>query len=82
MDLKRDYSAHGRREKPASNSSLFQEYQYFTPGASHGPNLDLDDVQTNIRRYFHGIHGVFLVPGHPLHWSQRSPESAGTLCRV
>ncbi|PKY01265.1 BIG1-domain-containing protein [Aspergillus campestris IBT 28561] len=36
MDLKRDYSAHGRREQPASNSSLFQEYQYFTPGIFMG----------------------------------------------
>ncbi|KAB8075306.1 BIG/ATPase V1 complex, subunit S1 [Aspergillus leporis] len=33
MDLKRDYAAHSR---PASNKSLFQEYQYFTPGLFMG----------------------------------------------
>ncbi|KAL4751437.1 hypothetical protein BDW72DRAFT_173783 [Aspergillus terricola var. indicus] len=31
MDLKRDYSAHSRRDD-SKNSSLFDEYQYFTPG--------------------------------------------------
>jgi hypothetical protein len=31
MDLKRDYSAHSRRDD-TKNSSLFDEYQYFTPG--------------------------------------------------
>ncbi|PYI10571.1 BIG1-domain-containing protein [Aspergillus sclerotiicarbonarius CBS 121057] len=31
MDLKRDYSAHGS-QVPASNKTLFQEYQLLTPG--------------------------------------------------
>ncbi|GMG49831.1 unnamed protein product [Aspergillus oryzae var. brunneus] len=34
MDLKRDFAAHSRRSEPASNKSLFQEYQYLTPGAT------------------------------------------------
>ncbi|KAB8238636.1 BIG/ATPase V1 complex, subunit S1 [Aspergillus alliaceus] len=36
MDLKRDYMAHGRRAEPASNKSLFQTYQYLTPGLFMG----------------------------------------------
>ncbi|KAI9924106.1 hypothetical protein ASPWEDRAFT_38501 [Aspergillus wentii DTO 134E9] len=36
MELKRDYSAHGYRVDSASNKSLFQEYQYFTPGIFMG----------------------------------------------
>lgn len=32
MELKRDYSAHGSQSTPASNKSLFREYQYLTPG--------------------------------------------------
>jgi hypothetical protein len=32
MDLKRDYSAHSRSDD-TKNSSLFDEYQYFTPGS-------------------------------------------------
>ncbi|PWY69555.1 BIG1-domain-containing protein [Aspergillus heteromorphus CBS 117.55] len=36
MDLKRDYSAHDRRETPAPNKPLFQEYQYLTPGIYMG----------------------------------------------
>ncbi|KAE8348643.1 BIG/ATPase V1 complex, subunit S1 [Aspergillus coremiiformis] len=36
MDLKRNYAAHGRRAEPASNKSLFQEYQYLTPGLFMG----------------------------------------------
>ncbi|KAA8642118.1 uncharacterized protein ATNIH1004_011059 [Aspergillus tanneri] len=33
MDLKRDYSAQPRQDNtPSNNKSLFQEYQYFTPG--------------------------------------------------
>ncbi|GAB1194066.1 hypothetical protein APSETT444_003306 [Aspergillus pseudonomiae] len=36
MDLKRDFAAHSRRSEPASNKSLFQEYQYFTPGLFMG----------------------------------------------
>lgn len=32
MDLKRDHSVKARRDGAASNKSLFQEYQYFTPG--------------------------------------------------
>ncbi|KAL6233738.1 hypothetical protein BDW75DRAFT_214204 [Aspergillus navahoensis] len=35
MDLKRDYSAHFRRDDTANNS-LFDEYQYFTPGLFMG----------------------------------------------
>ncbi|KAL4808461.1 BIG/ATPase V1 complex, subunit S1 [Aspergillus unguis] len=35
MDLKRDYSAHSRRDD-TTNSSLFSEYQYFTPGIFMG----------------------------------------------
>jgi hypothetical protein len=31
IDLKRDYAVHSRREETI-NSSLFDEYQYFTPG--------------------------------------------------
>ncbi|GLA27630.1 hypothetical protein AnigIFM63604_000421 [Aspergillus niger] len=31
MDLKRDYSAHDS-QTPSSNKTLFQEYQFFTPG--------------------------------------------------
>lgn len=34
MDLKRDFAAHSRRSEPAFNKSLFQEYQYLTPGAT------------------------------------------------
>lgn len=30
MDLKRDYSAHDSQS--SSNKTLFQEYQFFTPG--------------------------------------------------
>lgn len=33
MELKRDYSAHVRGKESSSDSSLFQEYQYLTPGA-------------------------------------------------
>ncbi|KAI9042262.1 Ac45/VOA1 transmembrane domain-containing protein [Aspergillus affinis] len=36
MDLKRDHSVRARQVKPASNKSLFQEYQYFTPGIFMG----------------------------------------------
>ncbi|EAW11837.1 Ac45/VOA1 transmembrane domain-containing protein [Aspergillus clavatus NRRL 1] len=36
MDLKRDYSAHGSRSVPASNKSLFQQYQFLTPGIFMG----------------------------------------------
>ncbi|KAE8379255.1 BIG/ATPase V1 complex, subunit S1 [Aspergillus bertholletiae] len=36
MDLKRDFAAHSSRSEPASNKSLFQEYQYFTPGLFMG----------------------------------------------
>ncbi|KAJ5092095.1 hypothetical protein NUU61_006965 [Penicillium alfredii] len=37
MDLKRDYSSHSYAGKPSSSSkSLFQEYQYFTPGIFMG----------------------------------------------
>ncbi|KKK17589.1 hypothetical protein P175DRAFT_0502656 [Aspergillus ochraceoroseus IBT 24754] len=36
MDLKRDFSVHSRREDTTSNKSLFQEYQYFTPGLFMG----------------------------------------------
>ena len=33
MELKRDYSAHGSASSQSNNStSLFEEYQYFTPG--------------------------------------------------
>ncbi|KAL2828764.1 BIG/ATPase V1 complex, subunit S1 [Aspergillus cavernicola] len=35
LDLKRDYSAHSRREDTINNS-LFDEYQYFTPGLFMG----------------------------------------------
>ncbi|KAL2807858.1 BIG/ATPase V1 complex, subunit S1 [Aspergillus granulosus] len=35
IDLKRDYSAHSRRDETTS-SSLFDEYQYFTPGLFMG----------------------------------------------
>ncbi|KAL4974189.1 BIG/ATPase V1 complex, subunit S1 [Aspergillus desertorum] len=35
MDLKRDYSAHSRRYN-TTNKSLFDEYQYFTPGLFMG----------------------------------------------
>ncbi|KAL3445703.1 BIG/ATPase V1 complex, subunit S1 [Aspergillus insuetus] len=35
IDLKRDYSVHSRREETI-NSSLFDEYQYFTPGLFMG----------------------------------------------
>ncbi|KAL2787733.1 BIG/ATPase V1 complex, subunit S1 [Aspergillus keveii] len=35
IDLKRDYSVHSRREENI-NSSLFDEYQYFTPGLFMG----------------------------------------------
>ncbi|KAI9375449.1 BIG/ATPase V1 complex, subunit S1 [Aspergillus egyptiacus] len=34
VDLKRDYSAHFRRDE--TNNSLFDEYQYFTPGIFMG----------------------------------------------
>lgn len=34
MDLKRDYATHARREgSSSSNSSLFEKYQFFTPGS-------------------------------------------------
>ncbi|KAK4861072.1 hypothetical protein LT330_003988 [Penicillium expansum] len=37
MELKRDYSAHASASNPSSNStSLFEEYQYFTPGIFMG----------------------------------------------
>ncbi|GFF31889.1 protein big1 [Aspergillus udagawae] len=36
MELKRDYSAHGSQSAPASNKSLFREYQYLTPGIFMG----------------------------------------------
>ncbi|KAJ9486928.1 hypothetical protein VN97_g6409 [Penicillium thymicola] len=37
MELKRDYSAHGSVSSSSSNStSLFEEYQYFTPGIFMG----------------------------------------------
>lgn len=32
MELKRDYSTHSRREGSKTPQSLFQEYQYLTPG--------------------------------------------------
>lgn len=32
MDLKRDYSMHLREDSGNSSKSLFQEYQYLTPG--------------------------------------------------
>lgn len=32
MELKRDYSAHTRQDDTSSSKSLFQEYQYLTPG--------------------------------------------------
>ncbi|CEN61643.1 hypothetical protein ASPCAL08295 [Aspergillus calidoustus] len=35
IDLKRDYAVHSRREETI-NSSLFDEYQYFTPGLFMG----------------------------------------------
>ncbi|KAL4881398.1 BIG/ATPase V1 complex, subunit S1 [Aspergillus karnatakaensis] len=35
MDLKRDFSEHSRRDD-TTNSSLFDEYQYFTPGVFMG----------------------------------------------
>ncbi|KAL2857829.1 BIG/ATPase V1 complex, subunit S1 [Aspergillus pseudoustus] len=35
LDLKRDYSAHSRRDE-TTNSSLFDQYQYFTPGLFMG----------------------------------------------
>ncbi|KAL3463150.1 BIG/ATPase V1 complex, subunit S1 [Aspergillus heterothallicus] len=35
VDLKRDYSAHARRDE-TTNTSLFDEYQYFTPGIFMG----------------------------------------------
>ncbi|KAL2860882.1 Ac45/VOA1 transmembrane domain-containing protein [Aspergillus lucknowensis] len=35
VDLKRDYSAHSRRQE-TTNNSLFDEYQYFTPGLFMG----------------------------------------------
>lgn len=31
-ELKRDYSAHVRQRDSSSGKSLFQEYQYLTPG--------------------------------------------------
>ncbi|KAK1138965.1 hypothetical protein N8T08_001609 [Aspergillus melleus] len=36
MDLKRDHSVRARQDGAASNKSLFQEYQYFTPGIFMG----------------------------------------------
>ncbi|KAL4935711.1 hypothetical protein BDV06DRAFT_121134 [Aspergillus oleicola] len=35
QDLKRDYTSHARRDE-TTNSSLFDEYQYFTPGIFMG----------------------------------------------
>lgn len=34
-ELKRDQSAHVRQSDSSSNKSLFQEYQYLTPGMFH-----------------------------------------------
>ncbi|OJJ42951.1 hypothetical protein ASPZODRAFT_136816 [Penicilliopsis zonata CBS 506.65] len=36
QDLKRDFSAHVRRVEPASNKTLFHNYEFFTPGIFMG----------------------------------------------
>ncbi|KAJ5952469.1 BIG/ATPase V1 complex subunit S1, partial [Penicillium vulpinum] len=36
MELKRDYSAHGSASSSSNHTSLFEEYQYFTPGIFMG----------------------------------------------
>lgn len=47
MELKRDYSAHESQSTPASNKSLFREYQYLTPGTISEGFLQCPNVVTD-----------------------------------
>lgn len=79
MELKRDYSAHAR-EEDTSSKSLFQEYQYLTPGMF--PLSPLKPVMRvlTVNRLVYGI--LCHVPFHDylVRRAQGSSELGGSLC--
>lgn len=82
MDLKRDYSAYGSSSTSSNKStSLFEEYQYFTPGL-HLPTLVPRLPYSPLARHFHGPHGYLLVPCHLVHWYQCPQQPPDSLCGI
>lgn len=78
-DLKRDYSMHSRRDDTTKNS-LFDEYQYFTPGSYMVVSFRLKyDILTS-HRNLHGAYRRFRFHCYSVHWSERLDELAGLLC--
>lgn len=82
MELKRDYSAHVSASSSSSNStSLFEEYQYFTPGMCLAiPHLY--SLYSPSSRYFHGTHGYLPVPCDLVYWHQCPRKPRDSLCRI
>lgn len=77
-ELKRDYSAHVRQDDTSSRKSLFQEYQYLTPGTFH-LFRQLEMRMLTIARLVYVPHGLFPLLYHPVRRSQGSPELGGPL---
>lgn len=73
MELKRDYSSSyspAASDSSDRTQSLFDEYQYFTPGVYQ---LCLVTLSAELTAYrdFHGLHGILPLPHNSLHWSFR-----------
>lgn len=83
MELKRDYSAHASASNPSSNStSLFEEYQYFTPGMCLPIPPSLYSLYSPFSRYLHGTHGYLPIPRDLVYWHWCSKQPRNSICRI
>lgn len=82
MEMKRDFSASGSSSSPSNKStSLFGEYQYFTPGRSSLPPPSRLITLTFLR-HFHGSYGYFPFLDDHVHWYHCLEQSSDPLCRI
>lgn len=87
IDLKRDFSAHTRRddsdfEGDSDDKSLFEEYQYLSPGMSFFP-FSVDVMMLMVSdRSVHGLHGYVRLSDYSVRRSLGIVESEGAVCCV
>lgn len=83
MELKRDYSAQGSASSQSANStSLFEEYQYFTPGMYLSIPPSIYSLCSPFSRHLHGTHGYLPVPRNFVYWHRCSKQPRDSLCRI